>query len=184
MDALSGMEQEEPAFDALRAIREAEGCYTALTDAIAPYAEEKKANYKIKDIGYSRWSRVARLSVEQSAELAPLIAQVLGCGMDEAFREQLNTMTYGKGFVVALYQDAQGGTEYGRVHEGQRDLRGRQRPRAFLSVAFTGDEQRRIPINLSSPRKNPPRKAGLSAPAIRARIRRAFFSSRAARPRR
>lgn len=112
MEILSGAAEEEaPAFDALRAIGEAEACYTALTDAIAPYAEEKKANYKIKEIGHSKWSRIARLTTEQSAELAPLIAQVLGCGMDQAFREQLNAMTYAKGFIVGLYQEAQNGAD-------------------------------------------------------------------------
>ncbi|MCI5955452.1 MAG: hypothetical protein MRZ54_00520 [Clostridiales bacterium] len=156
MDALSGMEQEEPAFDALRAIREAEGCYTALTDAIAPYAEEKKANYKIKDIGYSRWSRVARLSVEQSAELAPLIAQVLGCGMDEAFREQLNTMTYGKGFVVALYQDAQGGTDMAVYMKGNVTFADGSARALSYQWAFTGDEQRKDTYKFELTKKKSP----------------------------
>lgn len=112
MDRLSGNEAgKEAPFDALRAVAEAEECYKALTDAIIPYAEEKKANYKIKNIGASKWSRVARLTVEQSAELAPLIAEVLGCGMDAAYRARLEEMTYAKGFVIALYQSAQDGKD-------------------------------------------------------------------------
>lgn len=111
MDALSGRETETPPFDLFSAIDEVQGCYQALTDAIKPYAVEKKANYKIKDVGSSRWSRIARLTPEQGAELAPLIAQVLGCGMDEAFRESLRGMTYSKGFIVGLYQTAEGGED-------------------------------------------------------------------------
>ena len=45
-----GTENGEAEFDALLAIQEVEGCYQTLTDAILPYAEQKKANYKIKDI--------------------------------------------------------------------------------------------------------------------------------------
>jgi len=111
MNSLSGFEQEESQFDLFAAIQEAEGCYQELTDAILPYAEQKAANYNIKSIGSSRWSRIARLTPEQGAELAPLIAKVLGCGMDEAFREQLRAMTYVKGFIVGLYQTAEGGDD-------------------------------------------------------------------------
>lgn len=111
MDALSGSQAEEPAFDLFAAISEAEGCYQALTDAILPYATEKKANYKIKDVGHAKWSRIARLTPEQSAGLAPLISRVLGCGMDADFREQLAGMTCAKGFIVGLYQSAEGGED-------------------------------------------------------------------------
>lgn len=111
IDALSGFEQEESKFDFFTAIREVEGCYQALTDAIIPYAEEKAASYSIKNVGSSRWSRIARLTPEQGVELAPLIAQVLGCGMDAAFREQLAAMTYQKGFIVGLYQTKEGGDD-------------------------------------------------------------------------
>lgn len=110
LDALSGAD-EEPAFDFLTAVEELQGCYQQLTDAIRPYAEEKTANYKISGVGTSQWSRIARLTPEQSAELAPLIAQVLGCGMDEGYREQLRQMTYGSGFIVGLYQTKQGGND-------------------------------------------------------------------------
>lgn len=110
MDAL-GLGQEEEAFDIFKAIQEAESCYRQLTDAILPYAEQKKANYKISGVGTSAWSRIARLTPEQSAELAPLIAQLLGCGMDEAYREELRNMTYSKGFIVGLYQTSEGGDD-------------------------------------------------------------------------
>ncbi|MEG0269238.1 MAG: hypothetical protein RR821_03215 [Clostridia bacterium] len=112
MDALSGNPAaQEKSFDALRAISELQSCYQALTDGIAPFAEEKKASYKIKGIGSSRWSRIARLTAEQSAQLSPLIAEVLCCGMDEAYAALLQGMTYQKGFVIALYQEAQGGAD-------------------------------------------------------------------------
>jgi len=110
MDALSGA-GEESAFDFLTAVEELQGCYQQLTDAIRPYAEEKTANYKISGVGTSKWSRIARLTPEQSAELAPLIARVLGCGMDAAYREELRQMAYGSGFIVGLYQTAEGGDD-------------------------------------------------------------------------
>lgn len=111
MDALGGVRRDMPAFDLFAAIREAGDCYRALTDAIRPYATEKKANYKIKSVGHSKWSRIARLTPEQGSELAPLIARVLGCGMDDEFRRQLNGLVCGKGFIVGLYQSAEGGED-------------------------------------------------------------------------
>ena len=104
-------EEEGRSFDFFAALSELEGCYQQLTDAILPYAEEKKANYNIKNVAASKWSRIARLTPEQSQELAPLIAQVLGCGMDEAFRDQLQEASYGKGFIVGLYQTKEGGED-------------------------------------------------------------------------
>lgn len=104
-------QQDEDGFDFFAAISEAESCYQELTDAILPYAEQKKANYSIKNVGSSRWSRIARLTPEQADVLGPLIAQVLGCGMNEAFRDQLRAMTYQKGFIVGLYQTAEGGED-------------------------------------------------------------------------
>lgn len=111
LNALSGFEQQESQFDLYAAIRELEGCYQQLTDAILPYAEQKAANYNIKKIGSSRWSRIARLTPEQGAELGPFIAGVLGCGMDQAFRRQLEQMTYVKGFIVGLYQTEENGQD-------------------------------------------------------------------------
>lgn len=123
MDALSGSEAgEEAEFDILRAITDARGCYKELTDAIIPYAEEKKANYNIKSIGRSRWSRIARLTVEQGEELAPLIAQMLGCGMDAAYRERLSQLACQKGFVVGLYQAEQGGKDMAVYMKGTLTL--------------------------------------------------------------
>lgn len=109
--AFGGEAQPEDAFDALNAFDEAAESYRALTDAILPYATEKKASYKIKYVGSSHWSRIARLTPEQSAELAPLIAAVLGSGMDAAYRERLAQLTYGKGFIVGLYQTEEGGDD-------------------------------------------------------------------------
>ena len=100
-----------PSFDFFAAVDALEGCYQQLTDAIVPYAEEKKANYTIKNVASSKWSRIARLTPEQSTEIAPLIAQVLGCGMDEKFQKQLLSATYGKGFIVGLYQTKEDGDD-------------------------------------------------------------------------
>ena len=111
MDALSGFEQEEVQFDFLTALYEAEACYQELTEAILPFAEEKSASYSIDKVGSARWVRLAKLAPEQSAEIQPLIARVLGCGMDEAFREQLNAMTCQKNFTVALYRTKEGGND-------------------------------------------------------------------------
>ena len=111
MDELSGHAQKEPSFDFDRAVAEAEACYRELTEAIIPYAEEKTASYSIKNIGSARWTRLARLTPEQSAEIQPQIAKVLGCGMDSAFREQLSGMECQKSFVVALYQTKEGGDD-------------------------------------------------------------------------
>lgn len=110
LNALAPVKQE-PGFDFFAAIAEAEACYQELTDAILPYAEQKKANYSIKNVGSSRWSRIARLTPEQADVIGPLIAQVLGCGMNEAFRDQLRGMTYQKGFIVGLYQTAENGDD-------------------------------------------------------------------------
>lgn len=117
-------EEEEPAFDLLAAIDEAEGCYQALTDAIAPYAEEKKANYKITGVGSAKWSRIARLTRDQSAELAPLIADVLCCGLDSEYRQIVQGLTYGKSFIVGLYQTGEGGNDIAVYIKGNVTLAG------------------------------------------------------------
>ena len=94
LDALfQGEPSEEKAFDLSQAVSEAEECYQALTDLITPYAEEKKANYKIADIGYAKWVRLARLTVEQSETLLPQLVALLSSGMDAAFREQIQSLT-------------------------------------------------------------------------------------------
>ncbi len=111
MDALSGFEQEEVQFDFFTALYEAEACYQELTGAILPFAEEKTASYSIDKVGSARWVRLAKLTPEQSAEIQPLIAKVLGCGMDEAFREQLRGMTCQKNFTIALYRSKEGGND-------------------------------------------------------------------------
>ena len=63
-DALPG-----GSFDLNAALTEAEACYRQLTDAIQPYAEEKKANYTIKNVGKGKWVRLAKLTVQSSLEL-------------------------------------------------------------------------------------------------------------------
>ena len=143
MDALSG-NADEAQFDFLSAVDELEGCYQALTDAITPYAEEKKASYTIKGVAPSRWSRIARLSPEQSAELAPLIARVLGCGMDEEFRRQLSEATYGKGFIVGLYQTEQGGEDLAVYIKGDMTFADGGKRALSYQWAFTEKNGERI----------------------------------------
>lgn len=123
LDALfSEKENDEPAeeeadalpagaFDLNTALAEAEACYRQLTDAIQPYAEEKKANYNIKNVGKGKWVRLAKLTAEQAETLKPQIAAVLSCGMDEAFRRQMQSLTLKKGFAVALYRTAEDGDD-------------------------------------------------------------------------
>lgn len=139
LELLMDNETEEAAFDALAAIREVEGCYQTLTDAILPYAEQKKANYKIKNIATSRWSRIARLTTEQSTELAPLIAQVLGCGMDAAFRSELEQMTYAKGFIVGLYQSEENGEDLAVYIKGTVTMGDGTTRQLSYQWAFTGE---------------------------------------------
>lgn len=118
LDKISGTANDQPAFDLLSGLSELEGCYRELTDAIIPYAEEKKANYKITGIATSRWSRIARLTVEQGQEIAPLIEKVLGCGMDDAYRETLRGLSPHKGFIVGLYQSEQNGRDLALYMKG------------------------------------------------------------------
>ena len=94
------------AFSLLDAVPELQACYQALTDGVSALATEKRANYNIKGIGAGKWSRVARMTVEQSAALAEEIRAVLVCGMDAAYRAEIAQVTFDKGFVVALYQNA------------------------------------------------------------------------------
>ena len=98
-------------FDLNAALTEAEACYRQLTDGIQPYAEEKKANYTIKNMDKGKWVRLAKLTAEQAETLKPQIAAVLSCGMDEAFRQQMQSMTLKKGFTVALYRTAEDGDD-------------------------------------------------------------------------
>ena len=145
MDALLGTETDAQSFDLFAAIEELEGCYQKLTDAIIPYAEEKKANYKIKNVATSKWSRIARLTPEQSTELAPLIAEVLGCGMDEAYREQLRQMTYGKGFIVGLYQLKEGAGDLALYIKGDVTFAdGSKRALSYQWAFYEKDDSTRI----------------------------------------
>lgn len=101
----------EAPFDMLMAIQEAEGSYKALIAACEPYAEKKKANYKIKSIGTSKWSEIARLTPEQSDEMLPQLRAVLGAGMDSAHRAELEGIRFGKGFIVGLYKESEAGKD-------------------------------------------------------------------------
>lgn len=118
LDHLGSFEAETEKFNLFSAIAEWEDCYQALTDAILPYAEQKAANYNIADIGASKWSRIARLTVDQGKELAPLIEAVLGCGMDEAYRETLAGLSPHNGFIVGLYQTKEGGDDLALYMKG------------------------------------------------------------------
>lgn len=102
MDALIGT--EEAAFDFFAAVTEAGEAYPALAEAIVPYSEEKQSSYTIKNIATSKRSRVAKLTAEQAAELAPLIQDVLVCGMNAEKEAFIRSLAFGKGFTVALYQ--------------------------------------------------------------------------------
>lgn len=97
-------EEATASFDMLTALAEVEGCYQALVDACEPYAEKKRANYKIKDIGSAKWSQIARLTTEQSDAMLPQLRAVLKSGMDEGYRAELDQVRFQKGFVVALYK--------------------------------------------------------------------------------
>lgn len=98
-------------FDMLTAFSEAEASYQALISACEPYAEKKKANYKIKNIGTAKWSQIARLTPEQSDAVAPLIHAVLKSGMDEDYQRTLDGVSFGKGFIVGLYKSAEDGND-------------------------------------------------------------------------
>lgn len=128
MDALFPGEEEGASFDLSLAVDEAEAVYQELTDAIVPYAEEKKANYKIKNVGYAKWVRLAKLTAEEGEALAPQIVAVLSCGMDDAFREELSALKPKNGFTVALYRSGEEGEDLavymkGNVSMGEDDSR-------------------------------------------------------------
>lgn len=143
MDILSGNEMAaEPLFDLHTAISEVEDCYRELADAIIPYATEKAANYKITGIGYSRWVRLARLTVQDSGTLLPQIIRVLGCGMDQAFREKLQTLTCADGFTVALYFDEENGQPLALYMKGSVYLAPEDKWTLAYQWAFTRGEDK------------------------------------------
>ena len=120
MDLLSGNEmvQEEP-FSLHRAVEELEACYQELTDAIVPYATEKVANYKISGIGHAKWVRLAKMTAEDASSLLPQVVKVLGCGMDQAFRDTLTPVGLGNNFTIALYYDEENGDPLALYMKGQ-----------------------------------------------------------------
>lgn len=115
---MADTKKEVQSFDFLRSVSEVEGSYQALIDACAPYAEKKRANYKIKNIGTSKWSQIARLTVEQSDSMLPLLRTVLGSGMDEAYRRELEEVRFGKGFIVGLYKESETGRDMALYMKG------------------------------------------------------------------
>ncbi len=141
MDVLSGNEMaQEPLFDLHTAIMDVEDCYLELAQSIAPYATEKAANYKIEGIGYARWVRLARLTAEDSTALLPQIVRVLGCGMDQAFREQLAPLTCADNFTIAIYYDEEGGTPLALYMKGSVYLAPEQKWTLAYQWAFTREE--------------------------------------------
>ncbi|MBE5802320.1 MAG: hypothetical protein E7319_08545 [Clostridiales bacterium] len=142
MDVLSGNEtlREEP-FDLFRAIEGAEECYMDLADAIVPFATEKSANYKISGIGYARWVRLAKLTAEDSQALMPQIIALLSCGMDQAFREQLQGMTCGDNFTIALYSTAENGEPLAMYMKGSVTMADGEKWQLAYQWAFLRDEE-------------------------------------------
>ena len=98
-------------FDLLTAVSEAEIRYHALIEACLPFAESKKANYKIKNIGTAKWGQIARLTPEQSDSMLPLLRGVLQSGFIGSHKEVLEQIRFGKGFVVALYKQEESGAD-------------------------------------------------------------------------
>lgn len=144
MDVLSGNEnRQEELFDLYTAVGEAETRWQALADAIVPFAEEKKANYKIAGIGYARWVRLAKLSAEDSAALLPQIVALLECGMDAAFRESIAALTCGDGFTVALYSDKENGTPMALYMKGNVYPQEGQKWTLTYQWAFVQEETQR-----------------------------------------
>ncbi|NLI21255.1 MAG: hypothetical protein GX418_06900 [Clostridiales bacterium] len=94
------------AFSMLDGLTEMQAVYPALAASITEIAAEKRANYNIKGIGAGKWSRVARLTAEQCEALKPQLQAMLACGMDEVYRGEVQGMTFAKGFIAALYQNA------------------------------------------------------------------------------
>jgi len=144
MDLLSGNQaaQEEP-FELYRAIGEVESCWQELTDAIVPYATEKEANYKISGIGYARWVRLAKLSEADSTLLLPWIVKVLACGMDQPFREKLQSLTCGDGFTIALYSDKENGAPLALYMRGNVYLNPEEKWTLAWQWAFSEEDGQR-----------------------------------------
>lgn len=144
MDVLSGNEMaQEELFDQALAIREAEDCWQALAEAIVPYADEKEANYRMDDIGRARWVRLAKLSAEDAAAVAPQVIAVLECGMDQAFRASLRALTLGDEFTIALYSDEQEGTPMALYMKGNVYLAEEERWTLAYQWAFAHKDGKR-----------------------------------------
>ncbi len=141
MDVLSGNDTAaQPLFDLHTAIDEVACHWEDLAQAIVPYATEKAANYKISGIGYARWVRLAKLSAEDSAALLPQIISVLGSGMDQDHRQQLESLTCADGFTIALYSDEENGTPLALYMKGSVYLEDGQKWTLAYQWAFTRED--------------------------------------------
>lgn len=107
---LTGESEEEntPPFSLLTALETADAALTALIQKARPMMETKSANYNIKSIGKATVSNIVRLTDEQAQQLAPEMRAALACGLDADTRALLDTMTFDKQFVLALYQNKDG----------------------------------------------------------------------------
>ena len=83
-------------------------CYRDLIDKTVPLTKKNTVSYSIENIGKGRISYVAKLTTEQSTELLSQLRTLISCGMDAEYREELSQVTFARGFVVALYQNADG----------------------------------------------------------------------------
>ena len=90
--------------------RELTSAQSAL-DALFPEDETAEPAEEGTDALPGKWVRLAKLTAEQAEALKPQIAAVLSCGMDEAFRQQMESLTLKKGFTVALYRTAEDGDD-------------------------------------------------------------------------
>ena len=93
--------------------------YTNLTDAISSYGDEKKANYNIDDIGRASWRRLATLTTENAKTLSPLIATLLGYGLDTQTQAFISSLSYKDGLKIALYQSEEKGTDMAVYIKGE-----------------------------------------------------------------
>lgn len=107
---LSEKENDEVfSFHLNEALDEVKQYYPMLEEAIAPYAEDKKANYSIKKIGKAQWVRLARLTKDQSEELYDELFAVITSGLNEAYCQTLSGILFQKALTVAFYYTEENG---------------------------------------------------------------------------
>ncbi len=95
---------DEP-FTLLGALDELALVYPTLSGKLKADTARKKASYNIKGIGAGKYSYVLKLEGDQLADYQPLVAQALGSGMNDSYRDQLAGITLVKGFTIAVYQN-------------------------------------------------------------------------------